>query len=89
MASMKVDISDEMEKEFRKIAMKVFGNKKDSLNVAAEKAINEWIFKVKKANAIEFIGDPIDAIWGILSNEKTGVELQHEASEIRAKNVFD
>jgi hypothetical protein len=37
----------------------------------------------------ESIEDPVEAIYGMLSHVKrTGVELQHEAREIRAKRAL-
>ena len=38
-------------------------------------------------NIAELIEDPIEAIYGMLSHvKKSGVELQHEARGIRARN---
>ena len=83
-------ISEEVEKRFRKLAMELYGYGRGALSIAAEKALNEWVTKVSEA--IEVVGlldDPVEAIYGMLSHvKKSGVELQHEAKEIRAgKNL--
>jgi len=85
-----VYISEEVEKRFRKLAMELYGYGRGALSIAAEKALNEWVTKVSEA--IEVVGlldDPVEAIYGMLSHvKKSGVELQHEAKEIRAgKNL--
>ncbi|MCD6369696.1 MAG: hypothetical protein J7L38_07890 [Thermoproteales archaeon] len=90
MGSIKVYISEEVEKRFRKLAMELYGYGRGALSIAAEKALNEWVTKVSEA--IEVVGlldDPVEAIYGMLSHvKKSGVELQHEAKEIRAgKNL--
>ncbi|RLE64142.1 MAG: hypothetical protein DRJ47_08325 [Thermoprotei archaeon] len=87
MGSIKVYISEEVEKKFRKLAMELYGYGRGALSIAAEKALNEWVTKVSEA--IEVVGlldDPVEAIYGMLSHvKKSGVELQHEAKEIRAE----
>lgn len=94
MGSIRVHIPDKTEEEFRKIAMKIFGYKKGSLSIAAERAFEEWIIKMKsnyKMTEAGVLEDPVDSIWGMLSmvKNKSGVELQHEAPKIRAQHVFD
>jgi len=87
MGGIKVYISDEVEKKFRMLAMKLYGYGRGALSIAAEKALVEWIAKVSEA--IEVVGlveDPVEAIYGMLSHvKKSGVELQHEARKIRGK----
>ncbi len=83
---------DEIEKEFRKTAMEVFGYKRGSLSIAAGEALKEWVTRMKsvyKMTELEVIEDSVEAIWGMLKASKSGVELQHEASKIRARHVFD
>lgn len=54
--------------------------------MAAKKALEEWTYKVRKAKMTA--EDPVEAIWGMLSEvKKEGVELQHEAGKIRAKKL--
>jgi len=89
MGSIKVNISDDVEKRFRMLAMRLYGYSKGALSIAAEKALNEWVARISEA--IEVVGlldDPVEAIYGMLSHvKKSGVELQHEARKIRTKKV--
>ncbi|MHA1594577.1 MAG: hypothetical protein ACTSXJ_05395 [Candidatus Baldrarchaeia archaeon] len=87
MGSIKVYVSDEVERKFRELAMKLYGYGKGSLSVAAEKALSEWVARVSEAiKVVGLIEDPVEAIYGMLSHvKKSGVELQHEARRIRAK----
>jgi len=87
MGSIKVYVSDVVEKKFRKLAMELYGYGRGALSTAAEKAFSEWVARVSEA--IEVVGlldDPVEAIYGMLSHvKKSGVELQHEARRIRAE----
>lgn len=87
MGSLKIHISDELEKRFREAAMRRYGYKEESVSMAAKKALEEWTYKAQKIAVPEEIPeDPVEAIWGMLSEvKKEGVELQHEAGKIRAK----
>jgi len=91
MGGIKVYISDDVERRFREVAMKLYGYRKGSLSVASEKAISAWLSQVSEVLEIaESIEDPVEAIYGILSHVKrTGVELQHEAGEIRVKKALE
>ena len=86
MGSIKVYISDDVEKRFRKLAMKLYGYGRGALSIAAEKALNEWIARVSEAvEVVGLLDDPVEAIYGMLSHvKKSSVELQHEARRIRA-----
>ncbi|MCD6357334.1 MAG: hypothetical protein J7L75_02025 [Thermoproteales archaeon] len=46
MGTLKIRIPDELERKFRETAMKLYGFKKGSLSVAAEKAISAWLSQV-------------------------------------------
>ncbi|RLI41894.1 hypothetical protein DRO59_05700 [Candidatus Bathyarchaeota archaeon] len=86
MAGIKVYIRNEVEEKFRRLAMMVYGYGKGSLSKAAEEAFLRWTMQheamLKEVNIPE---DPVGAIRGMLSGvKKSGVELQHEAREIRA-----
>ena len=87
MGSIKVYVSDVVEKKFRRLAMELYGYGRGALSTAAEKAFSEWVARVSEA--IEVVGlldDPVEAIYGMLSHvKKSGVELQHEARRIRAE----
>ena len=88
MGGIKVYISDELERKFRETAMRLYGYGKGSLSVACEKAISMRLSQASEIlNIAELIEDPIEAIYGMLSHvKKSGVELQHEARGIRARN---
>ncbi|MHA1582418.1 MAG: hypothetical protein ACTSYM_08035 [Candidatus Baldrarchaeia archaeon] len=89
MGSIRVNVSDGVEKRFRMLAMRLFGYGKGVLSVAAEKAFSEWVARVSEVfEVVGFLDDPVDVIYGMLSHVKrSGVELQHEARKIRARKV--
>lgn len=91
MGGIKVYISDELERKFREAAMRLYGYGRGSLSIACENAISLWLSQVSEIlEFVESIEDPIEAIYGMLSHvKKSGVELQHEAREIRAKKTLE
>ncbi len=91
MGGIKVYISDEIERKFREVAMRLYGYRKGSLSIASENAISMWLSQVSEVLSIaESIEDPVEAIYGMLSHvKKSGVELQHEAREIRVKKAME
>ncbi|MBO3769211.1 MAG: hypothetical protein QXS51_00765 [Thermoproteota archaeon] len=91
MGGIKVYIPDELEKKFRETAMRLFGYGRGSLSIASEKAFSAWLSEVSEVlEFAENIEDPVEAIYGMLSHvKKTGVELQHEASKIRAGKTIE
>ena len=89
MGSIKVIISDEVEKDFRRVAMKRFGYAKGALSQAAEVALGEWSSREDSDISVppEVEEDPVGAIEGLLKNVRdTSVDLQHEATKIRVRN---
>ncbi len=86
--AIKFYISESENETFRKNAMMKYGYAKGSISQAAEEAICHWNkhFFVPRLSREEF-GDPIAAIEGLLQGKttKTSIELQHEASKIRAE----
>jgi len=96
MGYIKIQISDQTEKKFRQAAMKRFGYAKGALSLAAEKALQEWGNKeLAKEEVDKIIQDAgissiVSEIEGILKHVKgkTSVELQHEASKIRAERAL-
>jgi len=46
--SIKVNVSDDVEKRFRMLAIRLFGYGKGALSVAAEKAFSEWVARVSE-----------------------------------------
>lgn len=89
MVPLKVQLSEETERKFRETAMKRFGYSKGALSLAAERALSEWVGKESmRDKASEEIGDPVDAIEGLLKHVKTSsVHLQHKASRIRSRRA--
>jgi hypothetical protein len=89
MGSMKVIIGDEVEKQFRRIAMSRYGYAKGALSQAAEAALSEWSSREATEVAMPAgLEDPVGAIEGLLKHVgATSVELQHEASRIRARRA--
>jgi len=90
MASLKVQLSEETEKKFREAAMRHFGYGKGALSLAAERALSEWVARERRVERLlKDIGDPLDAIEGVLAQVKTGaVQLQHEATQIRSRKAL-
>ena len=43
MGGIKVYISDEIERKFREVAMRLYGYRKGSLSIASENAISMWL----------------------------------------------
>ncbi len=85
MKGIKVYIDENIEEEFRKTAMKVFGYGKGSLSKAAENAFKKWIqtYSSKVENLI-IPDDPIKEIAGQLEGiTQTSVDLQHKVKEFR------
>ncbi|MCS4541128.1 MAG: hypothetical protein HY929_02205 [Euryarchaeota archaeon] len=90
MGGIRVYVSDEVEKRFRKIAMEQFGYGRGSISAAAEKAFQLWIAQTKPiSKKVEIPEDPVKAIRGLLKTvKKSSVELQHEAIRLRAKKML-
>jgi len=89
MGSMKVIIDDKVEKEFRRVAMKKYGYGKGALSEAAEAAFDEWSSNQDRdVTVASDLSDPVIAIEGLLRNVRANsVELQHEATKVRAKKT--
>jgi hypothetical protein len=90
MPSIKVQLSEQTERKFREAAMRHFGYGKGALSLAAERALSDWAARERKVERLlADIGDPLDAIEGVLVHVKKGaVQLQHEATEIRARRAL-
>jgi hypothetical protein len=91
MGGIKVYIPDDLERKFREAAMKLYGYGKGSLSTASEKAFTAWLSQVSEVmDLAETVEDPVEAIYGMLSHvSRTGVDLQHEARDIRAKRSLE
>lgn len=87
MAGIRVQLPEDLEKQFRSQAMKRFGYGKGSLSKAAQEAFERWISS-GKVEGIEFRGNPVRAIGGLLKDvDMDSVELQHMAKRFWVKNV--
>ncbi|MBI2675253.1 MAG: hypothetical protein HYX24_02250 [Candidatus Aenigmarchaeota archaeon] len=91
MGQLKVIISDEAERGFRKASMERFGYQKGSISHAAEIALKSWadssgsMEEARKMAAGMGISNPIEAIKGMLRHvKKSAKDLRHEAHTIRA-----
>ncbi len=86
MGSIKVSVTDEVEKRFREVAMKRFGYHKGSLSLAAERAFDDFYKSSKAFEGVKVrpLGEVLSGVLSHVKN-KTSVELQHEASKIRAE----
>lgn len=89
MGSIKIIIADEVERQFRRVAMKRYGYGKGALSEAAEAALGEWSSKEDTEVAMPpGLEDPVRAIEGMLKHvSASSVELQHEASKVRVRKA--
>ena len=86
--TLRIQIDERLEREFRRLAMQRFGYGRGALKRAAEEAIMDWVSKVKGAMA-SFEGDPVEAIDGLLSDiDIDAVELQHQAMKLWLAKVL-
>ena len=87
--SLKVIVGDEVEKQFRRVAMRRYGYGKGALSEAAEAALGEWSSREDTEVTLPpGLEDPVAAVEGLLKHVgATSVELQHEASRIRVKKA--
>jgi chemotaxis regulatin CheY-phosphate phosphatase CheZ len=78
----RANISKDLERRFRELAMRRFGYAKGSLQKAVEEAIARWVSWVEEEN-LKFERDPVEAIDGILADlDIDSVELQHRLKEV-------
>ena len=84
---LKLNLSAEVESDFREIAMKMYGYKKGSIGKAAEKAFTDFTIQKKSyAKELEEMGDPVDAITGMMKHVKeTSLELQKGTNKWRGE----
>lgn len=74
--TIRVNLDESKEKEFRMKAMKKYGFKKGALSLALEEAIDNWINL--EDEVIPTIKNPTDHIFGLLKGvSETSLELQH------------
>ena len=88
MKSLRIYLPEELEKEFRKVSMESYGYSRGSLSKAAAEAIRRWVQAQEALIQPEIPDEPVKILRGLLRHtQKTGVELQHEAAEIRASRA--
>ena len=89
MKGIKIYLDEELERRFRKMAMEIYGYGRGSISRAAEDAIRRWVIEREELlKEVRIPEDPIKAIRGMLKHvKKSGVELQHEAQQIRAGKI--
>jgi len=87
MTSLKIYIADDLARDFRKLAIEIFGYRKESISKAAEAAIQNWVLENKKLlETIEIPEDPVQATKGLLKGvTETSVALQQMPSKLRAQ----
>jgi uncharacterized protein YggL (DUF469 family) len=84
----RANISKDLERRFRELAMRRFGYAKGSLQKAVEEAIARWVSWVEE-EGLKYEGDPVEAIDGILADlDVDSVELQHRLKELWASRVL-
>jgi len=90
MKDLKIYLPEELEKRFKKMSMEAYGYGRGSISKAAAEAIRKWTSEREEVlGEFEVPEDPIGAIRGMLKHvKKTSVELQHEASKIRAEGAL-
>jgi len=90
MKGLKIYLPEELEKRFKKMSMDAYGYGRGSISKAATDAIRKWTAEREEIpREFEIPVDPIGAIRGMLKHvKKTSVELQHEASKIRAERAM-
>lgn len=83
MGEIKIKLSDETEKTFRRKAMERYGFAKGSISNAAEEALKKWTLETPK---IKTNKDAVKGLRGLLKHvKKSSVELQHEIGRHRGE----
>jgi len=90
LGGLRVYLDEELERRFRKASMETYGYGRGSISKAAEEAIRRWLRENEKLlREMAIPENPVKAIRGMLRHvEKSGVELQHEASQLRSEHAF-
>jgi len=89
MRPLRVYLPEELEEKFRKISMQSYGYSRGSLSRAAAEAIRSWIRAQEVASEVKIPSEPVRALRGLLRHvRKSGVDLQHEEAEIRARKAM-
>jgi hypothetical protein len=86
MKPLRIYLPEELKKKFRKFSMESYGYSRGSLSRAAVEAIRSWISTRQISPQVAVPDEPVKALRGLLRHvKKSSVELQHEASQIRAE----
>lgn len=84
MGELKIVMPDDLERAFRKAAMKRFGFRKGSMSEAAREAIYDWSADSNEDMHEE--GQSWDSLVGVMKHiKKSSVQLQHEIGKILTK----
>lgn len=88
MKPLRIYLSEELDRKFRKASMEEYGYSRGSLSRAAEEAVRSWI-RTREGNASTSAPDePVKCLRGLLANvKKKSVALQHESARIRARKT--
>ena len=83
MGELKIKLPDDVEKAFRRLAMKRFGYQKGALSEAAQEAFEGWA----ESEESKITKDDLwDELKGVLKHvKKSSVQLQHESWDYIAK----
>ncbi len=89
MGELKVYLSEDLKREFKKRSMERFGYGRGSISKAAEEAIQRWTSEEERiVRGIYSTGEPVKNLRGMLGHVKgSSVELQHAAKKMRAKRA--
>ena len=78
MGELKIKLPDELEKVFRRLAMKRYGYQKGAMSAAAKDAIDGWTKSEEGGKLTK--EDLWDELEGVMKHvKKSSVQLQHEA----------
>jgi len=89
MRDLKIYLSEDLKREFKKRSMETYGYGRGLISKAAEEAIRRWTSE-RETLIREFPPpeNPVRELRGMLKHvKKTSVEPQHEARKIRAEKV--
>ena len=83
MKSLRIQLDEGTEQEFREKAMQLYGYSKGALSKAAEVALEDWANKIEIPSLKQKGKEPVDAIEGLMSSiNKDSLELQHATLKI-------
>jgi len=89
MGELKIYLSEELKKEFKKRSMETFGYGRGSISKAAEEAIQRWTSERQRLVQDSVpVKESVRVLRGMLKHVKEpSVELQHQAGKMRAERT--